>query len=70
MYQMMILLLFNNSLELTIEKIYDQTQIEFDLLLQILNSLFRSKILISTQSIDQTNLDMNSTIKLSNNFIR
>ncbi len=70
MYQMMILLLFNNSLELTIEKIYDETQIEFDLLLQIFNSLFRSKILISTQSIDQTNLDMNSTIKLSNNFIR
>jgi hypothetical protein len=55
---------------LTIEKIYDETQIEFDLLLQIFNSLFRSKILISTQSIDQTNLDMNSTIKLSNNFIR
>jgi len=67
---MMILLLFNNSLEFTIEKIHDETQIKIDLLLQILNSLIQSKILISTQVIDQTNLDMNSIIKLSNDFTR
>jgi len=70
MHQMMILLLFNNSLEFTIEKLQDQTQIKIDLLLQILNSLIQSKILISTQVIDQTNLDMNSIIKLSNDFTR
>jgi cullin 1 len=70
MYQMMILLLFNNSSELTIEKIHDQTEIKIDLLLQILNSLLKSKILLCTQFIDQINLDMNCTIKLSNDFIR
>ncbi len=67
---MMILLLFNNSSELTIEKIHDQTEIKIDLLLQILNSLLKSKILLCTQFIDQINLDMNCTIKLSNDFIR
>jgi cullin 1 len=70
MYQMLILLLFNNSFELTIEQIQNETQIKIDLLLQILNILFKSKILICTESIDQVHPDMNSIIKLSNDFTR
>lgn len=67
---MIILLLFNNSLELTIETIYDKTQIKIDLLVQILNSLCQSKILISTKTIDQTDFDMKSQIRLSNDFTK
>jgi cullin 1 len=70
MYQMLILLLFNNSFELTIEQVQNETQIKIDLLLQILNILFKSKILICTESIDQVHPDMNSIIKLSNDFTR
>lgn len=66
MYQMIILLLFNNSFELTIEKIHDKTQIKIDLIIQILDILIKSKILI----INQANLDMNSIIKLSNDFTK
>ena len=64
MYQMMILLLFNNSTELLIQTIHDETQIKSELLLQILNILIQSKILTST------GFDMNSIIKLSNDFTR
>ena len=66
MYQMIILLLFNHSIELSIERIFDETQIKIDLLIQILESLCQSKILI----INQEKLDMNSRVKLSNDFIR
>ncbi|CAF2890395.1 unnamed protein product [Rotaria sp. Silwood2] len=68
MYQMIILLLFNNALEWTLEKIQDETQIKIDLLLPLLNTLVESKILTSTQSLDPANLDMNCIIKLSNDF--
>ncbi len=64
MYQMMILLLFNNSTELLIQTIHDETQIKSELLLQILNILIEAKILTST------GFDMNSMVKLSNDFIR
>lgn len=70
MYQMTILLLFNNSSEWTVENIHDQTQIKMDLLLQILGVLLRSKILIRDQDDDQIQLDWNSTIRLANEFLR
>jgi cullin 1 len=67
---MMILLLFNNSLEWTIEQIHNQTEIKINLLLEILNILLKSKILTCSQCINQVDLDLNCTIKLSNHFIR
>ncbi|CAF3732417.1 unnamed protein product [Rotaria magnacalcarata] len=67
-YQMIILLLFNDSLELTVEKIHDQTQIKIDLLISILNVLVQSKILTCTQFLHPTNFDMNCKVKLSNDF--
>ena len=74
MYQMTILLLFNDSLEWTVEKIHDKTQIKIELLLQILNTLLQSNILICIQFIDQDskemNLDMSCTLKLSSKFFR
>jgi hypothetical protein len=70
MYQMVILLLFNNSSEWTIERIHDETQIEVDLLFKILNVLLESKILTITGFSSQADLDINSTIKLSNDFTR
>ena len=70
MYQMTILLLFNNSSEWTVEHIHDQTQIKMDLLVQILSVLLRSKILICDQGDDQIQLDFNSTIRLANEFLR
>ncbi|CAF3426396.1 unnamed protein product [Rotaria sp. Silwood1] len=68
MYQMVILLLFNNALEWTIEKIQDETQIKIELLLLVLNTLIESKILTCTQFLDRDNLDINCIIKLSNDF--
>lgn len=67
---MMILLLFNNSLEWTIKQIHDQTEIKIDLLLQILNILLKSQILTCSQCMNQVDLDLNCTIRLSNHFTR
>ncbi|CAF3598105.1 unnamed protein product [Rotaria socialis] len=67
-YQMVILLLFNDSLEWTVEQIHDQTQITIDLLISILNALVQSKILTCTQFLHPTNFDMNCKVKLSNDF--
>ena len=64
---MVILLLFNDSFKLTVEKIQDETQIKIELLLQILKILLESKILVST---DDTNLTINSIIQLSENFTK
>lgn len=68
MYQMTVLLLFNDSSELTIEQIHDQTQIKLHLLLSVLNSLIASKILTCIQPLNLTNLDMNCKITLSDEF--
>ncbi|CAF1242245.1 unnamed protein product [Rotaria sp. Silwood1] len=48
-YQMIILLSFNEKLHWTVEEIQDKTQIQFKLLLQVLCSLLKSKILFSKE---------------------
>lgn len=67
---MMILLLFNDSLELTMEKLHYETQLKMNLLIQALKNLVESKILTCTKPIDTEKLDINCKIKLSNEFRR
>jgi hypothetical protein len=67
MYQMIILLLFNDSIEWPVEKIHDETQIKTELLLQILNTILQSNILTCVQLTD---LNMSSTLKLASEFSR
>lgn len=65
---MTVLLLFNDALELTIEQIQDRTQIKIDQLIQILNCLVNSKILISNHEINLNTLDIHSPIRLAEMF--
>lgn len=67
---MAILLLFNHAQQLTIETIQDLTQIKTNLLIEILNSLIESKILVSKQPITSINFNMNLSIRLSDEFLR
>jgi len=74
MYKMLVLLLFNKLSEWTLEKIYNQTQIKIELVIDILNSLLKSKLLIYSKLIDEDlkekDLHMNYTIELANHFQR
>ncbi|UJR37498.1 hypothetical protein I4U23_030201 [Adineta vaga] len=67
-YQLIILLLFNNFSECSVKRIYDETQIQIDLLSQVLRVLFKSGILICTQSNEEENFNLNSIVKLSDDF--
>ncbi|CAF1506264.1 unnamed protein product, partial [Didymodactylos carnosus] len=71
-YQMIILLLFNESPEYTVEQIQDETQIELDLLIKILCLLLKEKIFICTDlsiegqnKIEEENIKINFVIKLN-----
>jgi transcription initiation factor IIE alpha subunit len=74
MYKMLVLLLFDKLSEWTLEKIYNQTQIKIELVIDILNSLLKSKLLIYSKLIDEDlkekDLHMNYTIELANHFQR
>jgi cullin 1 len=71
---MAVLLLYNDSLEWTVEQIQDKTQIKIELLLSVLISLFQSKLLtcneLNEENVTEINIKMNSIIKLSSNFKR
>ena len=61
---MMILLLFNQSLHWTVEKIQEATHIDVNLLIKILYSLFQNKLCTFPQLNDQIDLeekDMNES---------
>ncbi|UJR17070.1 hypothetical protein I4U23_003967 [Adineta vaga] len=76
LYQMTILLLFNqNSNYWTVEKLYDATLINSDILKQTLCNLSKNKILIcenitnkQVEDLDETNIEMNYSIKLADQF--
>jgi len=55
---MSVLLLFNRSLKWTIEHILNETQIKIDLLIQILNNLIKSNLLLCKQ-LNNENLEEN-----------
>ncbi|CAF1539242.1 unnamed protein product [Adineta ricciae] len=62
-YQMMVLFLFNDKPNWTVEQIQDRTQIESKLLPDILSILSNKNILISENGFDST-----SVIRLTDNF--
>ena len=77
-YQMVILLLFNKVLTWTVERIQDETQIDLELLRQILVGLLKIKLLIcSNIHEDELNEDFKDTdikthysIRLATDFKR
>jgi hypothetical protein len=60
---MTILLLFNESIEWTVEQIQNKTKLDLELLLESFHNLLEFNILISDKEIDK-----NSTLRLSENF--
>lgn len=54
---MLILLLFNQSLQWTVEQIREATQIDSELLIKILYSFFQNKLCTFSQSNDELNLE-------------
>jgi len=74
MYQMIVLILFNKSLKWTIEQIANETQIKIDLLIQILNNLIKSNLLLCTQlnneELKENDLHMKYIIELTTDYKR
>ena len=72
-YQMVVLLLFNKELIWTVKQIQDETQIQSELLLQILVGLLKRKLLVCDEvNIDdqEVNLHSSHTIRLATDFNR
>ena len=71
---MVILLLFNQSLQWTIEEIVHQTNITTDVLIQIIYNLIQSNLLkhtqIDTNDLKENNLQMKSIIELTTDYKR
>jgi hypothetical protein len=70
---MVILLLFNKSLKWTVERMQDETQIESELLIQVLCGLLKNKILVCTdinEDFKEIDIKMNHTIRLANDIMR
>jgi DNA-binding IscR family transcriptional regulator len=70
---MVVLLLFNQNLIWTIEQIHDKTQIQSELLVQILYNLVKNKILVRVETngdCEQVAIHMTERIKLAIDFKR
>ncbi|CAF1059507.1 unnamed protein product [Didymodactylos carnosus] len=70
---MTILLMFNKSSELTIEKLYDETQIKLETLTSVIRLLLKQKVLKCTeitpeQLSEENDLQMASVLKINTNF--
>ncbi|CAF3953992.1 unnamed protein product [Rotaria sordida] len=73
-YQMVILLLFNKTLNWKVKQIQDETQIKSELLRQILSGLLKSKILIckeisEDEYLNDSDIKENYSIRLATDFI-
>jgi len=72
MYQMIVLLLFNQSSQWTVKQIFDKTQMKMNLLIQILNSLIESKLLLCIQidheDLQENDLHLKYTIQLATDY--
>jgi cullin 1 len=72
-YQMNVLLLFNKQTNWIVEKIQDETQIQQEILLQILYSLLKIKLLICdeinvNEDYKESDIQLNYHIKLADQF--
>ncbi|CAF1188473.1 unnamed protein product, partial [Rotaria sordida] len=70
-YQMIVLLLFNEEVEWTVNEIQEKTNIEPELLIKILSNLLKNKILCFDEleeDFRESDSKMNSKIKLHNEF--
>ena len=74
MYQMVVLLLFNRSVQWTVEQIQNETQINIELLIQILNNLIKSKLLLCAQlngeDLKENDFYLNCIVQLADDFKR
>ena len=74
-YQMNVLLLFNEQKTWIVEQIQDKTQIQYDILLQVLSTLLKIKLLICeninvNDDLNENDIKVNYAIKVSDNFKR
>jgi cullin 1 len=72
-YQMTVLLLFNKSSNLTVEQIQDETQIQNEILLQILCILLKIKLLTCEEinpdgELKESDIQSTYRIKLAESF--
>lgn len=73
-YQMAVLLLFNQQTTWIVEQLHDQTQISSDILLQVLSTLLKIKLITCTQIPDvddelkESDIQSDYQMKLSNDF--
>jgi len=69
---MIILLLFNRSLKWTVEQISNETEMKIDLLIQILNNLIKSNLLLCKQlnneDLKENDLHMKYIIELDMDY--
>ncbi|CAF4598052.1 unnamed protein product [Rotaria sp. Silwood2] len=73
MYQMIVLLLFNEKLSWIIKEIQEKTQICDDLLIQVLSSLLASKILFVegiNEDFHESDITINHKVVLAENFTK
>jgi hypothetical protein len=72
MYQVIVLLLFNQSSQWTVEQIFHETQMKTNLLIQILNSLIELKLLLCIQidhkDLQENDLHIKYTIQLAADY--
>lgn len=61
-FQMAVLLQFNTGDSYTVQQLYESTQIETNILIQVLQILLKSKLLIS--EVDENDLHLSSVVKL------
>jgi hypothetical protein len=67
---MIILLLFNKSLNWTVEQMQGETQMKLELLISVLRELLKSNILVCAEVNEDFDIKIDYSIQLTNHFTR
>ncbi|XP_013379621.1 cullin-1 [Lingula anatina] len=67
-FQMAVLLQYNTSDSFTVQQLHESTQIKMDILTQVLAILLKSKLLVTDQDSEETELQPTTTISLFHGY--